>query len=151
MQITMQQNLQSVEVRSNDFNHIFRVMDELKHMPTKEKVHFPLPSRSGVYADVECSIGYNDQKPYGEFTFINRKHGMVMAHTAIVTHTVQNGELVYELQIKPNRQLRKNPGNRSMISVHPDPKAVAKAICLNYFVGSAGRKVIPLVGKEHAK
>jgi hypothetical protein len=135
---------------ASDFNFVHAVIEELNLVPTKEKVVFPLANRSSAFADIECQLGYNDDfRPYGEFAFVHRQQELEMAHTAIVTTIVDNGTLKLHLQIRPNSKLRK-AGHRSVTRVLATPKAMAQAICANYFPGSVGRKVIPLVSKELA-
>jgi hypothetical protein len=69
-----------------------------------------------------------------------------MAHTALVTTTVDKGVLKLQLQIKPNKKLQRS-GHRSMSRMVTDARAMATAICANYAPGSVGRKVIPIITK----
>lgn len=134
----------------SDFDFARLVITELDQVPTKEKVYFPLPSRSSVFADIECTLAYDaDDKPYAEFFFRSRRHQLEMAHSAVVLFTVVDDQLRFHLQIRPNKRLRSN-GHRSMHTVHASAKAMALAICRNYFPGTAGRKVIPFVEKKAA-
>jgi hypothetical protein len=132
----------------SDFDFLRRLITELDLVPTKEKVIFPLPGRTSVFSDIECELAYDTNgKPYAEFFFRIRRHELEMAHSAVVFGTVEDGELMYQLQIKPNKRLRSN-GHKTLNSVHTTAKAVALAICRNYAPGTVGRKVIPLVIKK---
>lgn len=134
----------------SDFNFVHQVIEALEQIPTKDKVVFPLANRSSTFADIECQLGYNDDsRPYGEFSFVLRQHELEMAHTAIVSTTVEQGVLKLHLQIRPNSKLRK-AGHRSMLRIYATPREMAKAICANYFPGSVGRKVVPIVTKQTA-
>lgn len=129
-----------------DFTFVYSVLDELRNVPKGEKIHFPLPGRSGVYADVECRLSYDqDNKPYGEFTVIAKAHDLVMNHKALVRTRVTVDGLRYELQIKSGN---KHYCNRdSAITTHRTAKDIALAICRNYRVGSSGRRIVPLKRK----
>jgi hypothetical protein len=133
-----------------DFKFVYDVIEELHHLPTKEKVFFPLPNRGSEFAEPVCRLTYNnDDRPQAEFIFSLPKHGLTMAHTAIITTTVSDGTLKLHLQIRPNRKLR-DAGHRSLMRVLSTPKDMAKAIAMNYFPGSVGRKVVPLAVKNAA-
>jgi hypothetical protein len=130
------------------FPFIQALIEELLRWPTKDNIWFPMPSRSAVYAEIEYSTDINnDDKPEGEFFIVNRRHGMQMAHSAVVTTVVQNGALMYQLQIKPNSRLRRNK-HRSVTTTHPNPKALALALVRNYSPGSNGRKVVSIIEAE---
>lgn len=148
MIVTTEPHTQPYNAHESDFDFMRQLLAELEKLPSKEKVHFPLPNRSAVFADVECTLGYNsDDKPYGELFFVTRKHEMEMAHSVVVTYVMHNGVLQYGVQIKPNSRLR-HRGHRSWGGIHGDAKAAVKAIRDNYFPGAAGRKVIATVKKE---
>jgi hypothetical protein len=135
---------------ASDFNFVRQVIEELDLIPTKDKVVFPVANRSSAFADIECQLGYSDDgRPYGEFSFVLRREELGMAHTAIVTTTVEQGGLKLHLQIRPNNKLRK-AGHRSITRILPTAKAMAQAICANYAPGSVGRKVVPIVTKQPA-
>jgi hypothetical protein len=143
MQIKEQPESVSPSVRAEDFNFVYSVIDELRNVPKGEKIHFPLPGRSGVYADVECKIDYDrDSKPFGEFTVLTRQYGLIMNHKALIRTLVTENGLRYELQVKAagKHYCRRD----SLITTHRDAKAVALAICRTYHVGSSCRRIVPL-------
>lgn len=129
------------EAHESDFDFVKQVIRELDLVPTKNKVVFPLESRGSQFADIECTCGYDDAQPYGEFAFVLRHEDMQMAHTAVVTTVATQGQLHFKLTIRPPRKLR-NAGHRNMVRVLPTAKTLALAMCNNYFPGSAGRKIV---------
>lgn len=134
----------------SDFDFARRVIQELEAIPTKEKVTFPLPSRNSAFADIECTLAYDsNHKPYAEFFFRSKRHGLEMAHSAVVLCAVVEGMNYYQVQITPNSKLRR-AGHRKLTRNYNSAKETAIGICRNYAVGTVGRKVIPIVEKQAA-
>lgn len=129
----------------SDFDFLDKIIEELKALPTSERVTFPLPNRQSTYADIEVKLSYDrDDRPQGEFFFVNRRHALEMAHSVVVTPFVLDGKLVYHFGVRPNSRLRRN-GHRTSTSVQKSSKAAALAMVRNYQVGLGTRKVIPII------
>lgn len=136
-----------------DFKFIEPMLEIIQRLPMKDKVWFPMPNRGAVEANLDIHFdykyGYHGKFPFAEITFINRHHGLQMAHTAVVRPVVEDGVLMYNLEIKPNKRLRSN-GHRTVETKHASAQACVKTLMQSYGPGAYTRKVIPFVKVEVA-